>query len=175
MAERMSDGELSEWRLEPEDSSAWTQTEFRFVRAIKSIIARLDIAERKVKRLESDDPMGIREMFQKVRELTGETPDIGVFHLDELGNPKNVTVMREVDLRDNYDRANQELAKLKKQKDAALEHAEFGGTDGAHHKAWVIDQIVRALTGDGYAAWVADMRAGQDGPETYDWDEGIPP
>lgn len=58
----------------------------------------------------------------------------------------------------------------------ALEIAiRWGGIDGAHHKAWVIDQMVRALTGDRYAAVVADAKSGEDGPETYDWDEGIAP
>jgi hypothetical protein len=50
-----------------------------------------------------------------------------------------------------------------------------GGIDGGHHKAWVIDQMVRHLAGDGYAAWVAVARDGEDGPETYYWDEGIAP
>ncbi len=50
-----------------------------------------------------------------------------------------------------------------------------GGVDGAHHKAWVIDQMVRALTWDGYEAWVNEHNAGEDGPETYAWDEGIAP
>lgn len=50
-----------------------------------------------------------------------------------------------------------------------------GGTEEAHHKAWVIDQMVRALTGDGYAEWVRMRKDGEDGPETYGWDEGIPP
>ena len=59
---------------------------------------------------------------------------------------------------------------------AALEIAfRFGGVDGAHHKAWVIDQMVRALTGDGYVEWVKEACDGEDGPETYGWDEGIPP
>jgi len=51
----------------------------------------------------------------------------------------------------------------------------YGGIDGEHHKTWVIDQVVRALTGEGYAAWVAEAKNGKDGPETYDWDEGIAP
>lgn len=51
----------------------------------------------------------------------------------------------------------------------------YGGTDGDHHKAWVIDQIVRVLTGDGYAEFVRRARAGEDGPETYDWNVGIAP
>ena len=58
----------------------------------------------------------------------------------------------------------------------ALEIARsYGGIDGAHHKDWVIDQMVRALTGDGYDKWVADACAGKDGPNTYEWNEGIAP
>lgn len=58
----------------------------------------------------------------------------------------------------------------------ALELAEnYGGFDGAHHKMWVIDQMVRALTGDGYGAWVRKYQNGEDGPNTYEWDEGIAP
>jgi hypothetical protein len=51
----------------------------------------------------------------------------------------------------------------------------YGGIDGGHHKQWVLDQVVRALTGDRYAAWVANQKAGDDGPNTYEWDEGIAP
>jgi hypothetical protein len=74
----------------------------------------------------------------------------------------------------------------------------YGPIDGAHHKTWVIDQMVRALTGcpmvkqtgshegktfthevqgesDEYQELVARAKAGEDGPETYDWDEGIAP
>jgi hypothetical protein len=84
--------------------------------------------------------------------------------------------------------------------DGALEIAvRYGGSDGEHHKAWVIDQMVRHLAGcpvvkqtavdahgneyeydalgksEEYVKLVADARAGEDGPETYDWDEGIAP
>jgi len=75
----------------------------------------------------------------------------------------------------------------------------YGGIDGAHHKTWVIDQMVRALTGcpmvnfvgtdvrgqkyeydgqgtnDEYIEWVKNACSGEDGPETYNWDVGIPP
>jgi hypothetical protein len=58
----------------------------------------------------------------------------------------------------------------------ALEIAfRFGSIDGSHHKAWAIDQMVRALTGDRYEAWVKEYKAGEDGPDTYEWDEGISP
>lgn len=52
---------------------------------------------------------------------------------------------------------------------------QFGGIDGDHHKAWVIDQMVRALAGDDYARIIADAKAGSDGPNTYDWNTGIAP
>lgn len=52
---------------------------------------------------------------------------------------------------------------------------EFGGYDGGHHKQWVIDQVVRILTGDEYDDWIIDYCGGENGPDTYEWDEGIPP
>jgi hypothetical protein len=59
---------------------------------------------------------------------------------------------------------------------AAIELAvRYGGIDGDHHKRWVIDQMVRILAGDKYARIVQDARYGVEGPETYDWDKGIPP
>ena len=82
----------------------------------------------------------------------------------------------------------------------ALEFAAgFGGIEGDHHKAWVIDQMVRALTGcpvireshkndkgnvytfeaqgesPEYQEWVREWCDGEDGPDTYEWDEGIAP
>ena len=83
---------------------------------------------------------------------------------------------------------------------SALAYAgEYGMEDGAHHKAWVIDQIVRILTdsplmnhtvvhanGDRYITtemgeseeykkFVADYCNGEDGPNTYEWDTGVAP
>ena len=52
---------------------------------------------------------------------------------------------------------------------------QYGGIDGAHHKAWVIDQVVRVLAGDNYDKIVDDACAGVDGPNTYSWDCGIAP
>ena len=51
----------------------------------------------------------------------------------------------------------------------------FGGIDGEHHKLWVIDQMVRTLAGDDYDRVVAEAKAGEDGPNTYEWDCGIAP
>ena len=51
---------------------------------------------------------------------------------------------------------------------------EYGGIDGAHHKQWVLDQVVRVLA-DNYNEWVKNHNAGEDGTNTYSWDEGIAP
>ena len=50
-----------------------------------------------------------------------------------------------------------------------------GQIDGAHHKTWVIDQAVRALTGSEYEKTITEYKNGDDGPDTYEWDEGIAP
>ena len=50
----------------------------------------------------------------------------------------------------------------------------YGGIDGEHHKTWVIDQVARCLVAD-YAVWVKAMKDGEDGPDSYSWDEGIAP
>lgn len=51
----------------------------------------------------------------------------------------------------------------------------YGGIDGAHHKDWVIDSMVRVLAGDGYEQIVTDACEGEDGPHTYSWNVGIAP
>jgi len=76
----------------------------------------------------------------------------------------------------------------------------YGGTDGDHHKAWVLDQVARILKGTPvvlekhkwkngheemefstgepskkYLDWVVEMKDGEDGPESYGYDEGIAP
>lgn len=52
---------------------------------------------------------------------------------------------------------------------------QYGGIDGDHHKAWVIDQMVRVLAGERYDEVIREAKAGEDGPETYDWNEGVAP
>lgn len=80
--------------------------------------------------------------------------------------------------------------------DMILHH---GGYDGGHHKHWVLDQVVRILTGcqpvpreaidvngktysylalgesEGYLEWVKSYCQGPDGPDDYEWDTGVPP
>jgi len=52
----------------------------------------------------------------------------------------------------------------------------------AHHKDWVIDQMVRVLTGcndnydsDEYIQLINDACSGKDGLNTYYWEVGVPP
>ena len=47
----------------------------------------------------------------------------------------------------------------------------YSQIDGDFHKVWAIDQMVRALLGDEYDAWVSYYV--NDGE--YTWDEGIAP
>jgi len=75
----------------------------------------------------------------------------------------------------------------------------YGGIDGGRHKAWVIDQMVRALTGcpivskiaydvneveysyaeygenEEYLTLIKEACDGEDGPNTYEWNTGIIP
>ncbi len=54
---------------------------------------------------------------------------------------------------------------------------QYSQIDGSHHKMWVIDQMVRALTGDDYQAFVEAYQEPEDddGEMMYEWDEGIAP
>lgn len=58
---------------------------------------------------------------------------------------------------------------------AALSIAELSAGDGDHHKTWIVDQMVRVLTGSEYEAWIESFCQGEDGPNTYRWDVGIAP
>lgn len=85
-------------------------------------------------------------------------------------------------------------------KEWALEYIHrYGGIDGSHHKAWVLDQVTRILNGapidirlarwsDGksefrcevgaskaYEQFVKNACDGEDGPDSYRWDVGIAP
>ena len=53
----------------------------------------------------------------------------------------------------------------------------YGQIDGAHHKMWVIDQMVRALFDSeyDYQCWVEAYETPLKDYECYDWDTGITP
>ena len=56
--------------------------------------------------------------------------------------------------------------------DVGIRH---GGHDEAHHKAWVIDQMLRALLGPKYEQTIRESCDGPDGPNSWIHDEGIAP
>lgn len=52
---------------------------------------------------------------------------------------------------------------------------QYGQNDSGQHLQWTIDQMVRALTGDGYEAWVEEYEGDPEDYENhYEWDAGIP-
>lgn len=60
---------------------------------------------------------------------------------------------------------------------AALAMVETDGMiDGAHHKQWVLDQMLRALLGDHlYAVWLTRYNEDSDEQDYRHWEEGIAP
>ena len=68
------------------------------------------------------------------------------------------------------------LNKRDKQIQQALKIAfDYGQADREHHKAWVIDQMVRALTGKEYDKWINDYIYDEETGDSYTWDKGIAP
>ena len=69
-------------------------------------------------------------------------------------------------------KSQEENRKLKEVIDKVRNIAyEYGQIDGAHHKTWVIDQIIRELLGTEYDNFIKEYE--EDGE--YTWDIGIAP
>ena len=68
-----------------------------------------------------------------------------------------------------------------KNKDKKIEKAleiafQYGQIDGDHHKTWVIDQMVRTLTGDKYNEFVKEYETDEEtGEKEWTWKNGIAP
>lgn len=63
--------------------------------------------------------------------------------------------------------------RIKKALDIAFQ---YGQIDGDHHKTWVIDQIVRILTGDKYNEFVNEYETDEEtGEKEWIWKNGIAP
>lgn len=63
--------------------------------------------------------------------------------------------------------------KIQEALDIAFQYSQI---DGAHHKAWAIDQMVRALCGDDYEKWVYNYEHDENTDEReWFWDVGIAP
>jgi hypothetical protein len=64
-----------------------------------------------------------------------------------------------------------DVASLQSRIAAAVQVAlNYGGANGERHKAWVIDQMVRKLSGEQYDKVMMLLHV-----EGYTWDEGVPP
>lgn len=79
-----------------------------------------------------------------------------------------------------FDIANdlEEIPTYKDRIEKALKIAwQYAQIDGAHHKAWTIDQMVRALCGtkEEYNNWVEAYETPVGYDEYYEWDCGIAP
>jgi len=48
----------------------------------------------------------------------------------------------------------------------------YGMIDGAHHKQWILDQVLRVLLADSYNDTIAQYNTDDD---YAPWDAGIPP
>ncbi len=62
--------------------------------------------------------------------------------------------------------------------DAVRLGVRYGQIDGGHHKMWVIDQMLRELTGDNYDTIIemaCKPEEGDEDQEVYEWDCGIAP
>jgi hypothetical protein len=51
----------------------------------------------------------------------------------------------------------------------------YGGCEEAHHKQWVLDQIVHIITGAGYGVWIKQYECGECENEIHEWDIGVAP
>jgi hypothetical protein len=105
--------------------------------------------------------------------LANPTHDPGHVLFDAPGKKGQIPTTQEAQA--NVEYINRLIEEHERRRDALDLIERYGGIDGEHHKTWVIDQVARALTGEDYRKWVTEMKAGEDGPETYSWDEGIPP
>ncbi len=53
---------------------------------------------------------------------------------------------------------------------------DYGGIDGAHHKQWLLDQILRLQLGVMYPMWVDEYEnLDENGDREYTWDVGSAP
>ena len=89
----------------------------------------------------------------------------------------NAGIAYAAELTEELEELNKQIGQTDEQRiaNAITVAFEYGWIDGAHHKAWVIDQMLRILSGDKYSNIIADACDGEDGPNTYEWDIGIAP
>lgn len=86
-----------------------------------------------------------------------------------------------IDEADKVNNAIETVLNMLKEKDKEIEKAleiafQYGQIDGDHHKTWVIDQMVRTLTGDKYNEFVKEYETDEEtGEKEWSWKNGIAP
>jgi hypothetical protein len=99
----------------------------------------------------------LREMDSRGEKIPGESGDV---HIDDAENPTEYQAF----LRSNQDSAASALMIASK----------YGFSESKHHKTWVIDQMIRALTGTQYEAFI-EHACQRNNKDSGDWDEGNVP
>lgn len=99
----------------------------------------------------------LREMDSRGEKLPGETENVNIL------NPEDPSEYQA------FLRSNQDTAAT-----ALMIASKYGMAKSESHKAWVIDQMVRALTGSQYEAFINHSCQRND-KENGEWDEGNVP
>ena len=102
-----------------------------------------------------------------INEISGLVPSTHFENLEDF----EVCISTKSEMPIQADSIDQRIEK-------ALEIAwRYGSIDGDHHKAWTIDQMVRALHGseEEYKHWVAEYENPDDNGDCYKWNDGIAP
>ena len=71
----------------------------------------------------------------------------------------------------DYDELIDHLKRGRRAERAVAIGLQYGPIDGAHHKDWVIDQMIRILSGAAYPQLIGLYES----EEGYEWDTGIAP
>lgn len=99
----------------------------------------------------------LREMDSHGEKLPGETEDV---HINNTDDPSEYQA---------FLRSNEDTAAV-----ALMIASKYAMAESESHKAWVIDQMVRALTGNQYEAFI-NHSCKINNKENGEWDEGSVP
>ena len=99
----------------------------------------------------------LQEMDANGEKLPG---DVSIVYINDQSNPSEYRSF----LRSDMDKVS----------NALMIASQHGMVEGEHHKTWVIDQMVRALTGSQYEAFI-EHACKRNNLDTGGWDEGNVP
>lgn len=126
----------------------------------------------------NNEMLGYNQGYADGKNQNSSATEIIVKNMqDYIHKEETKLLQKEIEKKDKrLDRQFKLLNKRDKQIQQALKIAfDYGQADGEHHKAWVIDQMVRALTGKEYDKWINDYIYDEETGDSYTWDKGIAP